>query len=109
MSLAKNVTKSESPTLIKNDQGGEFENLRDLGTYVERYYKSIYSKNANVVETGNTEQIKNFWGEEIVNRDELKNAKPTEEEKTEIGNFCHLEYGGCRNHLRSIRQHRLQI
>ena len=91
MSLAKNVTKSETPTLIKNDQGGEFENLRDLGTYVERYYKSIYSKNGNVVETGSTDQIKKFLGQEIVNRDEIKNAKLTEIEKTDLDRELTLE------------------
>jgi len=57
MSLAKNMTKSETPTLIKDDNGSTFENLRDLGEYVEQYYRSIYSKNRNVIETIGTEQI----------------------------------------------------
>jgi hypothetical protein len=45
------MKKSETPTLIKDDNGSAFENLRDLGDYVEQYYKSIYSKNRNVIET----------------------------------------------------------
>ncbi len=91
MSLAKNITKSETPTLIKDDNGSAFENLRDLGNYVEQYYKSIYIKNRNVIETRGTEQIENFLGEEIVNRDEIRNAKLNEEEKTDLDKNLTLE------------------
>ncbi len=91
MSLAKNMTKSETPTLIKDDNGSTFENLRDLGEYVEQYYRSIYSKNRNVIETIGIEQIKTFLGEDIVNRDEVKIAKLNEEEKTDLDKNLTLE------------------
>ncbi len=91
MSLAKNMTKSETPTLIKDDNGSGFENLWDLGNYIEQYYKSIYSKNRNVVETIGTDQIEMFLGEDIVNRDEIRNAKLNEEEKTDLDKNLTLE------------------
>jgi hypothetical protein len=82
MSLVKNSSRGESPTLIKNENGLDFNSLEELSSHVEDYYKGIYRKDPNAVETNSVTQIENFLGPEVSNRPEVANSKLSEEEKT---------------------------
>jgi hypothetical protein len=81
MSLVKNSSKGESPTLIKKENGLDFNSLDELSSHVEDYYKGIYRKDPNAVETNSVIQIENFLGPEVSNRPEVANSKLSEEEK----------------------------
>ncbi len=84
MSLVKNSSKGESPTLIKNENGLDFKSLEELSSHVEDYYKGIYRKDRNAIETNSVIQIENFLGPEASNRPEVANSKLSEEEKNEL-------------------------
>ncbi len=84
MSLVKNSSKGESPTLIKNENGLDFNSLEELSSHVEDYYKGIYREDPNAVETNSVSQIENFLGPEVSNRPEVANSKLSEEEKNEL-------------------------
>jgi hypothetical protein len=84
MSLVKNSSRGESPTLIKNENGLDFNSLDELSSHVEDYYRGIYRKDPNVVETNSVTQIENFLGPEVSNRPEVANSKLSEEEKNDL-------------------------
>ena len=84
MSLVKNDYKSESVTLIKNNNGEAFRNLDDLNTYVGNYFKEIYKRDLTTVEVLDSSRIEDFLGREILQRPEVANAKLSNEEKVEL-------------------------
>ena len=91
MSLVKNSSKGDSPTQIKQENGIEFNSLDDLSIHVENYYKGIYRREQNGVETTTVEQIENFLGPEISSRPEVLNSKLSEEEKIALDSPLTLE------------------
>jgi hypothetical protein len=84
MSLVKNAEKSDTPTIIRDDEGRDFNNLNELKEYVGSYFKNIYKKDNGTQDTVGTDQINNFLGEHITSKEEIRNAKLTAAEREEL-------------------------
>jgi hypothetical protein len=84
MSLVKNAEKSDTPTIIRDDEGRDFNSLNELKEYVGSYFKNIYKKDNETQDTNGINQINNFLGEHITLKEEIRNAKLTVAEREEL-------------------------
>ena len=84
MSMVKSSNKNDCPSTICDDTGTQFENTEDLKSYVGGYFKNIYKKETNLENLRGPNTINDFLGEDILNNNEVRNAKLSEAEKIEL-------------------------
>ncbi len=84
MSMVKSSSKNDCPSLICNENDVPFENSQALSTHVETYFSQIYKKEENLEYRRTQDSISNFLGEDIMEKEEIRNAKLSEDEKTEL-------------------------
>ncbi|MFN9945025.1 MAG: hypothetical protein ACK56I_36710, partial [bacterium] len=84
MSMVKSSNKNDCPTKICDDNSLPFENIKDLSAYVGNYFKNIYLNEPDLEQNRGQNSVRDFLGEEVLNKDEVQNAKLSEQEKTEL-------------------------
>ena len=84
MSMVKSSNKNDCPSTICDDTGTQFDNTEDLKSYVGGYFKNIYKKETNLENLRGPNTINDFLGEDILNNNEVRNAKLSEAEKIEL-------------------------
>jgi len=84
MSMVKSSSKNDCPSLICNENNVPFENSQALSAHVETYFSQIYKKEENLEYQRTQDSISNFLGEDILEKEEIRNAKLSENEKLEL-------------------------
>jgi hypothetical protein len=86
LNLAKVINKGDSLSVIKNDNGEEFEtdNLRE--EYITNFYSNLYRKDEGIEGS-----IEDFLGEEISNSSLVQNSKLTNIKRDELDADLRIE------------------
>jgi hypothetical protein len=84
MSMVKSSNKNDCPTTICDDNNLPFEDIKNLSTYVGNYFRNIYQNEPDLEQNRGQNSVRDFLGEEVLNKDEVQNAKLSEQEKTEL-------------------------
>ncbi len=84
MSMVKSSNKNDCPTTICDDNNALFDDIKDLSIYVGNYFKNIYRNEPDLEQHRSQNSVREFLGEDVFNKDEVRNAKLSEQEKIEL-------------------------